>query len=647
MMPKQGPKGPIGPEDRDARDPSDRQVLFDEEEWGREWSGPVGWFRLHRNASAIIVIIAAAAGWWAYRTFGQKETPPLEEVAPVQPSAQTPGTSYGLEHPAGVMALSDSVVALLPGMSTTLTARAIGPEGSPLADRLVQFRIVEGSGTLRVDTVRTDSEGLAQASLVLPSVPGRVVVAADLVDLNLPGARFFVTARPRAPRSAVIVQGNGQRASPGNVLPQRIGVRVTDAEGAPVPGVEVRFHVVGEGGVVAPSRVETDASGTAMAQWRLGGTPGDQHVAALVPDISGALLTFDATAVGAAAVRSPSEIPGESTAEPVTVVSRSFAVGGSFVCALAGSRVSCRGGNDRGQRLLGSSATFSAIAAGVSHACALTADGQAFCWGANESGQLGDGSRVDRARPVAVSTNDRFSMLAAGVSFTCGLSAGGRALCWGESIGGQGDDYLTPNPVPGDHRFVQLVAGWHHACGLTAAGNAYCWGRNDHGQLGNGTRVDRGEPAEVPGTFQSLVAGSAHTCGIRGSAVLCWGDNSSGQLGDGSTQSRAFPAPVEGLPAPPTHLAAGAVSTCALLTTGRVFCWGQNVHGELGDGTRENRSTPVPVAGDLAFRSIYAGGALTCGFTNDGTQYCWGLNQSGQLGDGTRESRAVPTRVGG
>jgi alpha-tubulin suppressor-like RCC1 family protein len=83
------------------------------------------------------------------------------------------------------------------------------------------------------------------------------------------------------------------------------------------------------------------------------------------------------------------------------------------------------------------------------------------------------------------------------------------------------------------------------------------------------------------------------------------------------------------------------------MADGSVDCWGQNVHGELGDGTRQSRPTPVPVAGDLSFRSIYAGGALTCGFADDGGQYCWGLNQSGQLGDGTRESRSVPTRVGG
>lgn len=644
MMPEQGPQRP---DDRKkGTSETDPFILLDEE-WGRDQSGLVGWFRRHATAIFFAFVLSLAASWWVYRTYWHTQVPVEEEVTSVQPAAAPAGARAGTELRVGVTTLSDSVVSGAPGSSTGLTVRAFGREGSPLAGGLVRFRIAEGSGALGVDTVRTDAEGLARASLVLPPEPGHSVVTADLVGSDLPGTRFVITTRPGVPRNAVIAYGDQQAANAGNLLPQRLGVRVTDARGTPVPDVEVRFHVVGGGGVVAPSRVQTDTAGYASTQWRLGGAPGDQHVAVLVPDIDDALLTFDATALSSSVAKSPAT----EASEPVTVAARSFAVGGSFVCALAGGRVACRGGNDRGQRLQGSAAGFAAIAAGVSHACALTRDGHAFCWGANESGQLGDGSRIDRARPVAASGDERFSMLVAGVSYTCGLAADGRALCWGEGLGGQeaaaSDERLTPRPVAGDHRFVQLVAGWHHACGLTAAGNAYCWGRNDHGQLGIGTDADREEPTQVVGTFESLAAGNAHTCGIRSGRVLCWGSNSSGQLGDGSTQDRAFPAPVDALPAPATRLAAGAVSTCALTANGRAYCWGQNVHGELGDGTRENRSTPVPVAGGLSFRSIYAGGALTCGFTDDGTEYCWGLNQSGQLGDGTRQSRAVPTRVGG
>jgi alpha-tubulin suppressor-like RCC1 family protein len=151
----------------------------------------------------------------------------------------------------------------------------------------------------------------------------------------------------------------------------------------------------------------------------------------------------------------------------------------------------------------------------------------------------------------------------------------------------------------------------------------------------------------VSGWFTSIAAGSAHTCGISASEVMCWGANRFGQLGDGTTEDRTAPVSVEGLQGTPVRIAAGAVHTCALVSDGSTYCWGQNLHGQLGDGSTQNRSTPTAVGGSLRFERIHAGGALTCGFTAAGAQHCWGLNQSGQLGDGTRANRALPTRVGG
>ncbi len=103
---------------------------------------------------------------------------------------------------------------------------------------------------------------------------------------------------------------------------------------------------------------------------------------------------------------------------------------------------------------------------------------------------------------------------------------------------------------------------------------------------------------------------------------------------------------VEGLPGPVSRVATGAVHTCALLTDASVWCWGQNSHGQVGDGTTTDRPTPVPVSGDHAFSALHAGGGSTCGITREGEELCWGLNQSGQLGDGTRTNRSVPTPVG-
>ena len=644
-MADDGPKGPGDP--KPPVDPQKQLLLFHEEQAARRGAGDWGGIRRHPGV-VVAFVLAVAAAWWAWQGLRGPPPPVAGTAEPTQPAASGPEAP---SHRPGVTPLTDSVFSLSMGSSVGLTVRVMGLDSLPLADTVVVFRVVKGSGTVRPDTVRTDEEGLAPTSLTLPSTPGTVVVSADLAGSQLPGARFTVTARSGTPTRARIYEGDGQHADPGALLPRRLAIRVTDQAGIPVPDVEVRFQVVGGGGAVAPSRAATDSSGLAFTLWRLGGASGEQYATAMVPEISNALITFTATAVepaGAAPATPQTEAP-EPT--PVTVTARSFAVGGNFVCGISSGRVSCRGGNDRAQRLGQSSAGFSAVAAGVSHACALTSAGQAWCWGADESGQLGDGSRSDRAAPDSLATFTRFSTLVAGVAHTCGLAAGGTVFCWGKNGEGQlGDgstqDRPTPAPVSGGHTFIRLVAGWNHTCGLSTSLQVFCWGLNDGGQLGDGTLVNRLVPSSGPGSFESLVAGSAHTCGIRGGLVLCWGDNRFGQLGDGTTVRHSSPEPVQGLPLSAIRLAAGAVSTCALLSSGQVYCWGQNVHGELGDGTRDNRTTPVPVSGDLRFRSIYAGGALTCGFTTDGAQYCWGLNQSGQLGDGTRESRSVPTRVG-
>jgi alpha-tubulin suppressor-like RCC1 family protein len=207
---------------------------------------------------------------------------------------------------------------------------------------------------------------------------------------------------------------------------------------------------------------------------------------------------------------------------------------------------------------------------------------------------------------------------------------------------------MVPRTVGEGLGFREITAGSSHTCGRTGSGNTFCWGANNRGQLGDGSSgLDRLTPTLVRTTVSGLVAGHEHTCGIADGRAFCWGANTFGQLGDGSTDDRSSPTPVEGLPNRVSELAAGALHSCALLTDGRLFCWGQNFAGQLGDGTTQGRITPVRVAGDLRFSEVHAGGAQTCAITTGGERYCWGLNQNGQLGDGTRVNRSTPTRVGG
>ena len=290
----------------------------------------------------------------------------------------------------------------------------------------------------------------------------------------------------------------------------------------------------------------------------------------------------------------------------------------------------------------------------------MTAAGVGYCWGGNDLGQLGDGTRgsaandhsADRASPVAISNGLVFSSISAGNSSTCGLTKAGAAYCWG-SINGA----TTPQPVGGTTTFASISMDYAHACALTASYMAYCWGSNFAGQLGDGTTNASTFPVAVGGgkAFATITLGDAHTCGVTiDGAAFCWGWNSYGQIGDGTTSSRGTPVTVTatgGLKF--ARLAARSGHTCGLATSGTVYCWGRNSSGQFGDGTTASRLVPGLTGGGMAVTSLVAGGGHVCGLTSAGIAYCWGGNPNGQIGDGTTGSsyddhsadRLVPTAV--
>lgn len=300
---------------------------------------------------------------------------------------------------------------------------------------------------------------------------------------------------------------------------------------------------------------------------------------------------------------------------------------------------------------------FDHVSGGWYFTCGATTDQRAYCWGYNVYGALGDGtSGIGSSAPVAVLGGLRFRQVSAGGTHSCGVTTDYRAYCWGGNQSGQLGDgttttRLTPVPVAGGLSFVQVAAGVTHTCGLSYPERlAYCWGLNTYGQLGNGTTGDRSSPVAVFGgrQFRQVTGGQHHTCGVTTSSqAFCWGRNLNGQLGDSTTTARSKPVPVAG-GRQFRQLGAGWNFTCGVTTGYRAFCWGQGTDGQLGNGKTGRRLWPKAVAGGLSFRRVTAGWRHACGETTLDRAYCWGSNGTGQIGDGTSGGqRLVPTAVVG
>lgn len=295
------------------------------------------------------------------------------------------------------------------------------------------------------------------------------------------------------------------------------------------------------------------------------------------------------------------------------------------------------------------------VSMGREHSCGLTISGAAYCWGANEAGQLGDGTTTDRHTPVAVSGNLTFTHISAGDAHSCGLTSSGIAYCWGGNnvgqlgIGTTGNRH-TPMAVAGGITFRTIDAGHLHTVGVTTTGAAYAWGWNAYGQLGTGVSGDRNTPTVVAGglNFRTVSAGMYHTVGLTtAGAAYGWGWNGEGQLGDGTTTNRQVPTAVVG-----GHtfkaISTARAHTVALTTAGAAYAWGWNAWGQLGDGTHGvNRPVPTAVIGGLTFKTISAGHLHTAALSTTGTAYLWGGNMFGQIGDGGSSHRFTPTAVSG
>lgn len=295
------------------------------------------------------------------------------------------------------------------------------------------------------------------------------------------------------------------------------------------------------------------------------------------------------------------------------------------------------------------------VAGGEGHSCALDRHGEAWCWGRNTYGEVGDGSKEERLEAVRVAGGHVFAALALGFSHSCALADGGKVWCWGFNTGNKpigfgggalGDGTLqnrdAPVPVSGGHTFVELVAGSHHTCGLVASGAVYCWGDNYSGQIGDGTEginAYKTVPTRAQGgTFDTIEASGNYTCGLVGGRAYCWGS------GYGTAPAAV---PTGGAP-PFASLFGGGGGMCALTATGAAWCWGYDTYGQLGQGVdaweefHAGSKIPLPVHGGHTFERLDGGSRHFCGITTAGPTLCWGYNNFGPLGQGSSDLDAHP-----
>lgn len=382
----------------------------------------------------------------------------------------------------------------------------------------------------------------------------------------------------------------------------------------------------------------------------------------------------------------------------------SFAVGDAHTCAVSfEGRVRCFGDNAFGQLGIGSTNTIgddetpldagfdvelpqvTQVSAGARHTCAVTTGHEVYCWGANESGQLGLGhdktwGNAPDEPPERVRIDGLVAAVEAGASHTCARMFGGTVRCWGDSSLGQlghGDEfsgtvgageepYADADEGPAvdfgpDEVMRGLSAGrGDHTCAVSAAGETFCWGAAGDGQLGTGlgkpaglelTPADVG-PVRVGSPARLAATSSLHTCVVTTDFQLsCFGNNESGQLGLGHLDTIGDDETAETARVDLGHefvldAALSDRSTCALTSHGTVFCWGSGDFGQLGSGSSEAVGDdetptewegfgPVKLFGETS--SVAAGGEHLCARGEDARLRCWGRGDEGRLGQGDPE----------
>ena len=280
----------------------------------------------------------------------------------------------------------------------------------------------------------------------------------------------------------------------------------------------------------------------------------------------------------------------------------------------------------------------------------LRADGSVLSYGfsGNGFGSLGDGTTTYRDVPGPVVDIGSIVAVAAGTWHGLALDASGRVWSWGLDTSGQlGRGRIlgqsVPAAVPGLPPVVKVSAGSAHNLAIDESGAVWAWGSNGYGQLGDGTYSDRAAAVKLTALSEAstVVAGAYYSLAVlRDGSVWFWGS--------------ALPGVSPPQPAVPTQVLADAKAVSSanghvlvLKRDGTVWAWGHNPSGQLGNGSLENATQPLAVAGLSGIQQVVASDGSSYALASDGRVFAWGANWAGQLGDGSLETKLTPTTVSG
>jgi alpha-tubulin suppressor-like RCC1 family protein len=322
------------------------------------------------------------------------------------------------------------------------------------------------------------------------------------------------------------------------------------------------------------------------------------------------------------------------------------------------SPITTAGGGTNWSKISSTSRSFAAI----------KTDGTLWIWGQNSSGSLGDGTIINRSSPVTVAGGGTtWSQVACGYFIVAAVKTDGTLWSWGDnSYGALGDGTVvnksSPISITSNSKWSQIASGPRNFISLKADGTLWSWGNNSSGQLGDGTTINKSSPVTIVGgitSWSSLPSGTGVHGGMLAASPIQapttilyqWGRDDYGQLGQGTTSGgRSSPATAPTFTYGWTQFSQGSFYYAAIVASGALYTCGYNVHGELGDGTTINRSSPITtIGGGTTWKQVASGNNQTAAVKTDGTLWTWGYNVFGQLGDGTTLNRSSPvtTAAGG